>query len=205
MKKTLFLSIFVTLLAFSVNAQDRSTGDTSAIIQPAKPRSSPMAITFYKKDDIYIKIVYSQPLRRGRQIFGSLVPFGKVWRTGANEATELTTTRDIRLGGKNLKAGTYTLFSIPEKDKWTIIVNTDLGQWGEYKYDAAKDLFRFEVPVQTNPKEIHEAFTIKFAETATGADIVLNWDDTKVIVPATFGGTNNAVPSGNSVKKKKSK
>jgi hypothetical protein len=149
-------------------------------------RKSPMAIAKYKSADTYIKVVYSQPFKRGREVFGELEPYGSVWRTGANEATEITTTKDIRISGQELKAGTYTIFTIPEKDKWTVIINSELGQWGAYKYEKEKDLFSFDVPVTQSPI-IYEAFTIDFEETNTGVDMVMLWDTIRVAVPIRFG------------------
>jgi hypothetical protein len=159
--------------------------DTLKVITPPKPRPSPMAVACHKEETIYLKVTYCQPFRKGRQVFTELAPFGKVWRTGANEATELTVTKDLKIGGKPLKAGTYTVFTIPNPDKWTIILNSELGQWGEYKYDSTKDVLSVEVPTQKN-NEVYEAFTIQFNETKTGADMSLLWDATKVVVPFTF-------------------
>ena len=161
------------------------TGSTAPVIMPPKPRPSPMAIAFHKEESMYLKVVYGQPSRKGREVFSEIAPYGKLWRTGANEATEITFTRDVKLGGKTLKAGTYTLFTIPNADKWTIILNSELGQWGEYKYDKAKDVLTFDVPAQKN-NEAYEAFTIQFNETPTGADMALLWDSIKVVVPFAF-------------------
>src|SRR3989337_3651715 len=83
-----------------------------------KLRPSPLAIASVRYQDHYVKITYSQPLKKKREIFGNVVPYGKVWRTGANEATEITTTKDIQIHDIILKAGTYSLFTIPEQDKW---------------------------------------------------------------------------------------
>ena len=102
----------------------------------ARPRPSPLAVVSTRYKDTYVKITYSQPHKHGRDIFGSLVPFGQVWRTGANEATELTLSRDIKINGLDLKAGTYSLFTIPGKDAWTILINADLGLWGAYNYNS---------------------------------------------------------------------
>jgi Protein of unknown function (DUF2911) len=187
MKKSLCFILLSFVLQTAFSQETASKPDTAGVIQPAKPRSSPMAISFYKKDDTYLKVVYGQPNRKGRAIFGSLVPYGKIWRTGANEATEITSSKDFRLGGKTLKAGTYTLFTIPDKDKWTVIINSELGQWGEYKYDNTKDILSVEVPVQILPKEVYEAFTIKLEETPAGCDLVMRWDAVRVAVPVTFG------------------
>jgi hypothetical protein len=157
---------------------------TDSVVVP-QVRKSPMAIAKYKSENTYIKVVYSQPFKRGREIFGELEPYGQVWRTGANEATEITTTRDIRFGGKELKAGTYTIFTIPNKDKWTVIINRELGQWGAYKYEKEKDLFSFDVPVTTSPI-IYEAFTIDFQEAQGGVDMTMLWDTIRVAVPIKF-------------------
>jgi hypothetical protein len=97
--------------------------------------------------DTYIKITYCQPRTRGREIFGALVPYGQVWRTGANEATEITLTKDVFINGMMITAGTYSVFTIPDKEKWVIIFNKELGLWGSYNYNYKNDLIRFEVPI----------------------------------------------------------
>ncbi len=157
---------------------------TDSVVLP-RPRTSPVAIAQYKSGDNYMRAVYGQPQKRGREVFGVMQPFGEVWRTGANEATEITFTKDVRFGGKLLRAGTYTLFTIPNSTKWTVILNSDLGQWGAFSYNASKNLLTTEVPVDTL-KELYEAFTIKFEETKTGAALQLLWDKTKVAIPITF-------------------
>jgi hypothetical protein len=148
-------------------------------------RPSPLAIAAMKYKDAYVKIVYSQPRKNGRTIFGELVPFGKVWRTGANEATEITVTRDISIHGTLLRAGTYSLFTIPNKDKWTFIINSELGLWGSYNYNQKLDVFRFDVPVQKAPNTF-EAFTIQFEARNNVADILISWDNTQVLIPVKF-------------------
>ncbi|EMR03462.1 DUF2911 domain-containing protein [Cesiribacter andamanensis] len=159
----------------------------SALAQEAlKPRPSPLEmVTFKSPESTYVKITYGRPQKRGRTIFGELVPYGKVWRTGANEATEITTTGDISLAGNRIPAGTYTLFTIPEKDSWTIILNRDLGQWGAYRYDESKDVVRFKVPAK-QLGTVYEAFTIEFEQTATDVLLKLMWDRTGVEIPVTF-------------------
>lgn len=155
-----------------------------SVIMP-QLRKSPMAVAKFKSSAIYIKVVYGQPSKRGRVIFGEMEPYGKVWRTGANEATEITFTKDIKLSGKTLKTGTYTLFTIPGPDKWTVIINSELGQWGAYDYEKKKDLLSFDVPVK-KPEYQYEAFTIQFEETKTGADMELLWDTTRIVIPMAF-------------------
>lgn len=150
-----------------------------------KLRPSPLAITSVRYKDHYVKVTYSQPQKKGREIFGNLVPFGKVWRTGANEATEITTTRDIQMDSIVLRAGTYSIFTIPEKDHWTIIINSDVGLWGAYNYNAAKDVWRFDVPVLPGDK-IYEPFTIIFEQRNEVADLLMMWDNTRISIPIKF-------------------
>lgn len=121
---------------------------------------------------------------RGREIFGGLVPLNEVWRFGANEATELTTTGPIDFGGAELNAGTYALFAIPGEEAWTIIVNEGLGQWGAFSYSEDDDVARIEVPAETSDR-IHEAFTIRLEEAngGSGATMVAVWNDTQVSIP----------------------
>ena len=144
-----------------------------------QPRPSPLSVVQCKYKDTYLKIVYSQPHKRGREVFGNLVPFGQVWRLGANEATEFTITREVFINGQFLPAGTYSLFAIPEKEKWTIIFNSELGQWGSYNYNQAKDVMRVDVATHVLPGELaYEPFTIAIDQKNNKADIVITWDKT---------------------------
>jgi hypothetical protein len=145
------------------------------------PRPSPVAIVACNYKDAYLKIVYNQPHKRGREVFGKLVPYGQVWRLGANEATELTITREVFIDSHLLPAGTYSVFAIPEKEKWTIIFNSELGQWGSYNYNSAKDVLRIERATQLLPGElVYEPFTIVIDQKNNKADVVLTWDKTTV-------------------------
>lgn len=143
---------------------------------------SPEATTIYEKNDFKIQVDYCRPSKKGRVIFGQLEPYGKVWRTGANEATEITINKPVVFGGKPLEAGTYTLFTIPEKEMWTVILNSELDQWGAFNYNETKDVMRVQVPV-TNTNEVVEMFTIDFKESGNTVDMILMWDQTKVAVP----------------------
>ena len=96
------------------------------------------------------RITYGRPQKNNRPVFGKMVPYGKIWRTGANEATEFIAYQPLTFGSKTLPAGTYTLFTIPEKDEWTLIFNTDVDIWGAYRYDSKKDVLRLNVKV--NPR-----------------------------------------------------
>ncbi|MFZ1806358.1 MAG: DUF2911 domain-containing protein [Cyclobacteriaceae bacterium] len=148
-------------------------------------RTSPLSITTSRYKDTYVKIVYSQPHKKGRDIFGKLVPYGEVWRTGANEATEITITGDILVNDQELKEGTYSIFTIPNEASWTVIFNADLGLWGSYNYNPKKDSLRIDVPVLVT-NEVAEAFTIGIDPRNNEADFFFHWDKTKVVVPVQY-------------------
>lgn len=156
-------------------------------IPPTKAPVSPLEMTAKKLDDTtYVKVTYNSPriqdpkTGQKRQIFGKLVPYGEVWRLGANAATELTATADIELAGKRLPAGTYSLFAIPQADKWTLIVNKDVGQWGAYKHNKENDVLRVDVPAKKSA-DTYEALTIAFDEKGTALNI--SWENAQVSVP----------------------
>ena len=149
-------------------------------------RPSPVAIVSMRYKDAYVKVTYSRPSKRGREIFGRLVPYGQVWRTGANEATEITVTQNIQIQGTLLKAGTYSLFTIPQKDSWTIIINNEVGLWGSYNYNSKLDQMRFVVPVQVMTDEFYEQFTMRFDQRNDVADLIMAWDNIRISIPIKF-------------------
>ena len=150
-------------------------------------RFSPETKAVYENSTQSMVVNYSQPSKKGRDIFGfsGLVPYGQVWRTGANEATEVSFTTDVVLENKILPAGTYALFTIPNADGWTIIFNEELDQWGAFDYDEKLDVLRVNVPKQSTD-EIVEQFTIGFTESASIVNMELRWDNTLVRIPFTF-------------------
>lgn len=183
MKLRICSALFCLLSFRSVAQTDSVTAARDTV--KAQFRPSPVALAFHKTDNCYLKLTYGQPLKKGRVIFGNLEPYGKIWRTGANEATEFTVTRDIRFAGKPLRQGTYTLFTIPNEKTWTIILNTELGQWGAFHYQPEKDYLRVDVPADLN-NQVYEALTFRFEETETGANLHLMWDTVKVVIPLAF-------------------
>lgn len=133
-----------------------------------------------------IRVIYSRPSKNNREVFGTLVPYSKVWRLGANENTEIKLYRDAILGGQAVKAGTYTLFAIPEATEWTIILNKDLDQWGAYSYDDKKDLVRFKARV-SNSDAVIENFSMVIEKSEDGGvSMYLGWDHTVAMVPIKF-------------------
>jgi Protein of unknown function (DUF2911) len=149
-------------------------------------RVSPLDVASYRYKDAYAKVMYGRPAKKNREIFGKLVPYGQVWRTGANEATEITFSRDVLIAGKAIPAGTYSLFTIPQQNTWTIILNKDLGQWGAYNYNIKQDVARWDFPVKKLSGKSVEVFTIQFENKNNMADLAMSWDDICVILPIQF-------------------
>jgi hypothetical protein len=125
-----------------------------------------------------ITVDYSSPRMKGRKIFGELVPFGDVWRTGANEATTFVTTANVNVGGKSVPAGSYTIFTVPNQGNWKLIINKKTGEWGiPYKYEA-DELGRVDMKVSQTPSAV-ENFTIAFDQACT---LSLSWENTQASV-----------------------
>ena len=142
-------------------------------------QQSPAATAEGKIGKSDVTISYSQPSARGREIMGGLVPYDKVWRTGANKATTIELSSDIKVEGESLKAGKYGLFTIPGKDKWVIIFNETWDQWGAFNYDDSKDVLRVEAKPAKSGKFI-ETFTV----TVEKDGFTLHWENTEVKVSA---------------------
>jgi len=184
--KKIYLLAVTLFAAFTVQAQD--------IVKFAPLDASPVDISYFpnksvkfKKTDNpnpVIKVLYSRPSAKGRIIFGDVVKFGEVWRVGANENTEIKFYKDVTIDGKKVPAGYYSLFAIPEKDKWTIIINKELDLWGGYAYDESKDVVRVSVPVKPVSTPV-EALSIAFTTQDNIANLVIGWDKTTVELPIT--------------------
>ena len=141
MKKTLSLAVLMMCLVFvSVNVVSAQ--------KALEPKPSPMALIKANLDGAYVSVTYSQPHRKDRTIFGELVPFGKIWRAGANDATTFTTSKDITVEGQKLAAGTYSFFVIPGESTSTFVFNKVAKQWGTYTYDDKQDVLRVNVASQ---------------------------------------------------------
>lgn len=155
---------------------------------------SPMDMSYYPADFPLLKIqdksreplqarvIYSRPQKNGRQIFGDLIEYGKLWRLGANEATEIEFFRDVKMGNTRVKKGRFTLYAIPTAENWTIILNRETDTWGSFKYDMRKDIARIEVPVEKQQVPV-EDFSMFFNKTSNGFSLQVTWDDIKVNVP----------------------
>lgn len=130
------------------------------------------------------RVIYSRPHRGGRNLFGGLVKWGQPWRLGANEATEIHFFQGVTIQNKKIEAGQYAMYAIPYEDKWTIVFNTNLYSWG-LKFDSTKDVFKFDVPATTKLPVI-EYFTMAFEKTATGANLIMAWENMEARLPIQF-------------------
>jgi hypothetical protein len=151
----------------------------SAIVASAQndkgKRPSPAAQAQCKfSDGKTVTVDYSSPHGNGRKIFGGLVPYGQVWRAGANEATTLVTDTNLTLAGKDVPAGSYTIFAIPDKDKWTLIVSKKTGEWG-IPYPEGEDLTRADMKAAKTPSPV-DNFTIAFDQTGGNCTLNLSWE-----------------------------
>lgn len=146
------------------------------------PRSSPMASVSQVIGVCRVMVNYGRPSVRERQVFGGLVKYNKVWRAGADEATTLSFNYEIKLGEKNVPAGKYGLFMIPQEDSWTVILNSDWNQWGAYNYDSKNDVVRIKVTPQAIDHT--EMCTYSFTEvTKTTAVLNMQWENTQISIP----------------------
>ncbi len=186
--KRLF-AVFVLFISVSASAQMNAS-------QLPPMDKSPMDMSYYPSnypilkiqdkvtEPLVMRIIYSRPQLNGRKVFGELQEYGNVWRLGANEATEMEFFKDVKINGKKIKKGRYTVYAIPFADKWTFIINKETDIWGSFKYEQSKDIFRVDLPVIKNA--VTEAMTIAFDKTTKGADMDMFWDDVKVVLPIEF-------------------
>ena len=145
------------------------------VAQGSKPASPPGEATVKFDDGKSVAIQYSRPSMRGRKIFGGLVPYDEVWRTGANAATSLKTDVALDIGGASVPAGSYTLYTVPDANRWKLIINKQTGQWGT-EYDKSQDLARVDMKVSQRSSPL-EQFTISFDKTGgSSATLKLEWD-----------------------------
>lgn len=157
-----------------------------AIVADAQVRMPAPSPTQKIKQDFAlssIELTYSRPSKKGRKVMGDLVPFGKVWRTGANAATLIRFNEAVTIGGNKVDTGSYSLYTVPNIDSWEIILNKNTGNWGASGYDTKDDVSRFRI-VPEKTKTLTETFTIQFENILPeSCDLVLYWEKTKVTIP----------------------
>jgi len=169
---TIGLFSFAVVSAQNFPGLDKSPADIAAF--PSK----------YNESDKVVRVVYGRPQLNGRQL-SELAKNGEVWRTGANEAAEITFYKEVNFAGKKVEAGTYSLFTIPGEGEWTVILNRNLNQWGSYFYDQAADYLRVQAKPSSSEESV-EAFAIAFEKTDAGADMFLAWGTLRVQVPISW-------------------
>ena len=169
--------LLTTFLAFSVAAYSQFTLPAASPRQKVEQQFSMSNIT----------VDYGRPGVKGRKIFGDLVPFGKVWRAGANSSTKITFEQSVNFGGKTVSAGTYGLFVIPTEKEWKVILNKDSQQWGAYTFDEKQNVVDVTIPVQ-KLAEKQEWFVIELNPVDDNSvNLVMKWDFTKVELPLKTG------------------
>lgn len=159
------LAVVFMLSAFSARAQDDKSQRVS------KPAEASATV-----GNTQITIAYSQPAVKGREIFGALVPYGEVWRTGANEATTFEVSKDVLIEGQPLPAGRYALFTIPGEEEWALIFNRTAEQWGAYEYDQGQDALR----VNVTPEKVPEQMELLSFDVEESGEVSLQWADTRI-------------------------
>src|SRR5229473_741963 len=171
LKRTIFIAALTLVCTTLAAAQ-----------QDKSQRPSPAAQAQCKfSDGKTITVDYSSPRMKGRKIFGELVPFNDVWRTGANEATAFVTDANLKVEGKDVPAGSYTIFTVPAADKWTLIVNKKTGEWGiPYKYES-DELARVDMKASKLPASV-ENFTIAYIKSGSGCTLQIDWETTRASV-----------------------
>ncbi|MGA8313362.1 MAG: DUF2911 domain-containing protein [Terriglobales bacterium] len=170
-KRILFTALLLPVLTLLASAQ-----------QDQSKRPSPAAQAQCKfTDGKSVKTDYSSPRMKGRKIFGGLVPYGEVWRTGANDATTLVTDTNLKIGDKDVPAGSYTIFTLPNADKWVLIISKKTGEWGIPYPGEGDDFVRTDMRVSQLPAPV-ENFTIGFDQTGSACVMHLDWESTRAAV-----------------------
>jgi hypothetical protein len=181
----IILLLFTVQVSAQLNSSELPPLDKSPMDMSYYPVNYPiLKIQDKATEPMVMRLIYSRPQLNGRKVFGELQEYGKVWRLGANEATEIQFFKDVKRNNKKMKKGRYTLYAIPFADKWTLIVNKDTDIWGSFRYDESKDVVRIDLPVAKN--EVTEVMTIVFNKSSAGADMNVYWDDVKVSLPIVF-------------------
>ena len=181
------LQLFVLIICFTrldVGAQPKiPQADKSSMDISYYPDNYPLLKVQEKPGGpLLARVIYSRPNKNGRAIFGDLIEFGKVWRLGANEATEIEFFQNVKIREGRIKKGRYTLYALPAADKWTFIFNKDTDTWGSFKYNPQKDVLRVDVPVEKHAG-ITETFAMLFDKNGEGFSLLVFWDDVKVSLP----------------------
>ena len=186
--KKIFIIFISVILSITLKAQPGGIPplDKSPMDMCYYPANYPvLKIQDKITEPLLVRVIYSRPQRSGRTIFGGLVKYGELWRLGANEATEIEFFKPVRIGGKKISRGRYTLYAIVNETSWTLIINKETNTWGAFKYDTKKDVLRVALPVQkTDP--VVESFSMQFEKTTAGCSLLIAWENIRISMPVTF-------------------
>jgi len=184
MKQTILLSLLIILVLMGRSQSNNLPPvDKSPMDMCYYPGNYPvLKIQDKVTEPLVARVIYSRPQKNGRLIFGELVEYGKVWRLGANEATEIEFFRSVKIGDKKVEKGRYTLYAIPTEENWTMILNKDNDTWGAFKYDEQRDVLRITVPVQKLNEGV-EAMAMTFEKSESGCNLIVAWDNIKASLP----------------------
>lgn len=179
----LFIALYISAGAFAQDTLKIPPLDKSPMDMSYWPDQYPL-LKFQGKISTppIARVVYGRPQKDGRVIFGELIRYNELWRLGANESTEIEFYQNVKVGGKAIARGKYTVYCIPAVDEWTFIINKDTDSWGAFKYDQKKDIVRVKVKNKYNSTPT-EAFSIYFDKTAAGANMVVSWDTVSASLP----------------------
>ena len=183
-----FLSLLFLLAVISTQAQrDVPDLDKSPMDMSYWPAGYPhLKMEGKAKTMPVARVIYSRPFKNNRTLFGDVIPYGQVYRLGANEAAEIEFFSNVKIGGKLVSKGRYTMYYVVEKDKWTIIINRDNYSWGAFTYKSDKDVVRKDIPIE-HVNDPSEVFTMYFTKAdSNGASLVMLWDDIKAVLPITL-------------------
>lgn len=185
-KLFLIAGLFLSLTCLSQSKTKMPEVDKSPMDMAYYPVNYPVQKIQNKiSEPLAMRIIYSRPQKQGRKIFGDLIEYGNIWRLGANEATEIEFYKDVKIGGKKINKGRYTLYAIVNENSWTFIVNKDTDTWGAFKYDAKKDVVRTEMPLQKT-EDIIESLSMTFEKAEKGANLVIAWEQVRISLPIEF-------------------
>lgn len=177
------LLTFCSLCLFSFQLSAQDVPDKSPLDVSYFPVNYPLLKVQDKLTEAPLaRIIFSRPQKNGRQVFGKLIEYGKLWRLGANEATEIEFYKNVTVMGKTIKKGRYTLFAIPFEDKWTIIFNKDTDTWGTFNYSPNLDVVRVDVPLEILETP-YEFFNAYFEKNGKTAGLKIMWDNVRVTIP----------------------
>ncbi len=186
MKRFFSLAIVLSICYTVVAQSSLPPADKSPMDMSYYPVNYPVLKVQDKiTEPVVARVVYSRPKKEGRTIFGGLVEYGKLWRLGANEATEIEFFQKVNIGDKKISKGRYTLYAVVNENSWTFVLNKETDTWGSFKYSPEKDVVRIDVPVEKLTEQV-ESFAMAFEKANNHINLIVAWENVKVALPITL-------------------